>query len=56
MSLTIENSSSSQYTLSVMGYVSLFIPVVAGYIYFAWRSINNRKIDATEMAGDSHIY
>ena len=36
-SLTINNSSSSYFTLSVMSVVSLFVPVVIGYIIFAWR-------------------
>lgn len=35
-SLTIFNSSSSEFTLRTMFYVSLFIPVVLTYITYAW--------------------
>ncbi|MBN2165540.1 MAG: cytochrome d ubiquinol oxidase subunit II [Marinilabiliaceae bacterium] len=56
-SLTIENSSSSKFTLTVMSYVSLLIPFVVGYIYYAWRAINKRKIDRDEMESkEIHIY
>ncbi len=55
-SLTIENSSSSRYTLTVMSYVSLLIPFVIGYIYFAWKSINKKKISADEIGEESHVY
>jgi cytochrome d ubiquinol oxidase subunit II len=56
-SLTIENSSSSHFTLTAMSYVSLFIPIVAVYIWFAWKAINNKPIDKEEMGSDDiHIY
>lgn len=55
-SLTIVNASSSKYTLTVMSYVSLFVPVVAAYIWIAWRSVNNKKIDEKEMSEDIHVY
>lgn len=55
-SLTIRNSSSSHYTLTVMSYVSLFVPVVVVYIFFAWKSINVKKIDESEMESSSHTY
>ncbi len=55
-SLTIENSSSSRYTLKVMSYVSLLVPFVFAYIYYAWRSINNKKIDISELRSESHAY
>ena len=35
-SLTIYNSSSSEFTLYVMSIVSLFIPVVIAYISWVW--------------------
>ena len=56
-SLTIENSSSSPFTLKVMAYVSILVPFVLAYIIYAWRSINNRKLDAQEL-GDKgeHAY
>ena len=48
-SLTLTNSSSSLFTLETMGYVSLFIPFVLGYIFYAWRAIDLRSISAEEM-------
>jgi len=55
-SLTIENSSSSQYTLTAMGYVSLLVPFVIAYIWWAWRAINNKKITENEMNEEGHSY
>ncbi len=55
-SLTIENSSSSHYTLMVMGYVSLLVPIVIAYIWIAWRSIDNKKIDLEELGNETHVY
>jgi cytochrome d ubiquinol oxidase subunit II len=55
-SLTIHNSSSSHYTLVAMSYVSLMVPFVAAYIWYAWKAINNKKIDAAEMEGEGHAY
>ncbi len=55
-SLTIQNSSSSHYTLTAMSYVSLMVPFVLAYIVYTWRAINKRKMDVTELEKDSHIY
>lgn len=55
-SLTIHNSSSSRYTLIAMSYVSLVVPFVFAYIWYAWKAINNRKIDAAEMEEGGHTY
>ncbi len=55
-SLTIQNSSSSHYTLTVMSYVSLLVPFVIAYIWIAWRSIDNKKIDLKEIENESHSY
>ena len=55
-SLTIENSSSSHYTLAAMSYVSLLVPFVIAYIWYAWRSIDNKKIDIEEINSESHVY
>ena len=54
-SLTLENSSSSEFTLTTMFYVSLLVPFVLAYIVYAWRKINDRKIDASELM-DEHAY
>lgn len=55
-SLTIENSSSSRYTLTVMSYVSLLVPFVVGYIYIVWRNMSKKKISKEELDEDVHIY
>ncbi|GAA6247412.1 cytochrome d ubiquinol oxidase subunit II [Bacteroides uniformis] len=55
-SLTLANSCSSQFTLKVMAYVSILVPFVLAYIFYAWRSIDNRKIDAKEMEKGGHAY
>ena len=55
-SLTIENSSSSHYTLTAMSYVSLFVPFVLAYIFWAWRAINNKQISTEELEEEPHTY
>lgn len=55
-SLTICNSSSSLFTLRTMAYVSILVPFVLAYIVYAWRCIDSKKIDATEMEQDDHLY
>ena len=56
-SLTLANSCSSQFTLRVMAYVSILVPFVLAYIFYAWRSIDRKKIDATEMQDEGgHAY
>lgn len=39
-SLTLQNSCSSPFTLKVMSYVSILIPFVLAYIFYAWRAID----------------
>jgi cytochrome d ubiquinol oxidase subunit II len=55
-SLTLANSSSSQYTLKIMSYVSLFVPFVLAYIIYAWRQMTGKKITVDEMQHDHHKY
>ena len=55
-SLTIANSCSSPFTLKVMSFVSILIPFVLAYIFYAWRAIDLRGINRTEMDHDSHTY
>ena len=55
-SLTLANSCSSLFTLEVMAYVSLLVPFVIAYIFYAWRSISKDKIDAEEMNEGGHAY
>lgn len=55
-SLTIENSCSSLFTLKTMSYVSILVPFVLAYIFYAWRSLDLRKIDSQEMTESDHTY
>lgn len=48
-SLTIQNSSSSLFTLKVMSVVSLLIPFVLAYIFYAWRALDLKKITQKEI-------
>lgn len=54
-SLTIQNSCSSEFTLNTMFYVSLLIPFVMAYIIYAWRAIDKKKLDKSELYED-HSY
>lgn len=54
-SLTIYNSSSSMFTLEVMSYVSLLIPIVLAYIFYAWRAIDLRGTSEEDI-NSSHSY
>lgn len=54
-SLTLANSSSSLFTLKVMAYVSILVPFVLAYIFYAWRSIDKKRITAEELK-DGHVY
>ena len=55
-SLTIANSSSSEFTLKVMSIVSLITPVVIAYIAYVWHSMDRKQITPQEMRSDSHKY
>ena len=55
-SLTIFNSSSSEFTLNAMSLVSLFIPVVLVYIFIAWRSMEKKRTDIDDVNADDHAY
>lgn len=48
-SLTIANSSSSEFTLQTMAIVSLFIPFVLAYIVYAWYCLDKKKITKEEI-------
>ena len=54
-SLTMQNSSSSEFTLRTMFYVSLLVPFVLAYIIYAWRSIDKKEITLEEINSD-HAY
>lgn len=56
-SLTIQNSSSSPFTLEVMSYASIMIPFVLAYIFYTWRALDLRKINRKEMEDEKgHAY
>ena len=54
-SLTIQNSCSSEFTLTTMFWVSLLVPFVLAYIIYAWRAIDNKKLTKDEIKED-HAY
>ncbi|MBR5748711.1 MAG: cytochrome d ubiquinol oxidase subunit II [Prevotella sp.] len=54
-SLTLQNSCSSEFTLTTMFYVSLLVPFVLAYIVYAWRAIDAKKLDKDEINTD-HAY
>lgn len=56
-SLTIQNSSSSPFTLKVMSIVSILIPFVLAYIFYAWRALDLKKITKEEIENPKgHTY
>lgn len=48
-SLTIANASSSHYTLTVMSYIALSIPVVLCYVAYVWRLLDARKLTEADI-------
>lgn len=56
-SLTISNSCSSEYTLTVMSYASLGIPFVVAYIWWIWSVMNRKPITKEEIEDkEEHFY
>lgn len=56
-SLCLQNSCSSEFTLTTMAWVSLLIPFVLAYIAYAWYKIDLGGISRKEMQGDKdHQY
>lgn len=55
-SLTLANSSSSEFTLKVMSIVSLLVPFVLAYIWYVWRKMNASPISDQDITPDSHQY
>lgn len=54
-SLTIANSSSTEFTLTVMSWVSLIIPFVILYIWYVWKKMNTGQMTQAE-ANNPHSY
>lgn len=55
-SLTIANSSSSTFTLTVMSWVSVIAPFVILYIAYVWRKMNATPLTPKEIDSDFHRY
>ena len=56
-SLTLQNSSSSLFTLKVMAYVSLLIPFVLAYIAFIWYKLTKKPISKEDLElPDATVY
>lgn len=53
-SLTIRNSSSSEFTLKTMSFVSILVPFVLAYIAYAWYSMDRKKLTPKELETDHH--
>lgn len=48
-SLTLANSSSSEFTLRTMAVVSLIIPFVVAYIAYFWRQMDKKSLTTEEL-------
>ncbi len=55
-SLTIQNACSSHYTLTAMSWVSLLVPFVIAYIWYAWKSLSKNKVSEADIKNDSMKY
>jgi cytochrome d ubiquinol oxidase subunit II len=55
-SLTLSNASSSEFTLKVMSIVSLIIPFVVLYIFYAWRALEKKRTNVEEINEEPHAY
>lgn len=55
-SLTIANSSSSLFTLKTMFWVSLFVPFVVAYIWYAWRALSRQPMTREEIRQEGGHY
>ena len=55
-SLTLRNSSSSEFTLTVMSIVSILVPFVLAYIAYCWYKMDHRKLTSDELDHTDHKY
>ena len=55
-SLTLRNSSSSEFTLKVMSVVSILVPFVLAYIAYCWYKMDHRKLTSDELDTTDHKY
>lgn len=55
-SLFITNASSSEFTLKVMTWVTVLLPVVIAYIAYVWYKMTSPALTSSELKADDHIY
>lgn len=55
-SLTIQNASSSPYTLLAMSWVSVLVPFVVAYIWFTWKAMSRNKVSEKDIENDTMAY
>ena len=55
-SLTLRNSSSSEFTLTVMSIVSILVPFVLAYIAYCWYKMDHRKLTTDELDNTEEKY
>lgn len=55
-SLTLRNSSSSEFTLTVMSVVSILVPFVVAYIAYCWYKMDHKKLTSDELDNTDHKY
>ena len=55
-SLTLQNASSSLFTLKTMSVVSLFVPVVIAYIFYAWRALEDKHMSLEDVTSETNSY
>ena len=55
-SLTLRNSSSSEFTLTVMSVVSILVPFVVAYIGYCWYKMDHKKLTSDELDNTDHKY
>jgi len=53
-SLSIRNSSSSEFTLTVMSWVSVIVPFVLAYIIYAWWNMDRKHTTPEEVEEYGH--
>ena len=55
-SLTLANSSSSLFTLTVMTWVSILVTFVIAYIAYVWHKMDKTPLTEAELEKESHTY
>ena len=48
--------NSAAFTLTAMSYVSLLVPFVIAYMWYAWWSMNRKKMNREELTSEDHLY